>query len=224
MAGGGLSRLEYGWRCSLLEAIGRLRTSEWIVLPAIGALIGYLTNVIAVRMLFRPRHPMVLPGTGLTFQGLIPRRQADIAQALGDTVERDLLPVDILVNKLDITGYQDEITEIVAEHVDKRVRASIPRFIPAALQDVFAAYIRDIAERETSHLLAEAAVSIRDRIKEDLHLGEVVVDKIMEFDLDELERMVVALSRKELRYIEVFGAVLGFMIGLGQAALVVLLS
>lgn len=190
------------------------------MLPTVGALIGYLTNVIAIRMLFRPRRPWVVPGTSLTFQGLIPRRHADLAKAIGDVVEKELLPVDALVDKFDTGEYQHAVTDSIADHVDKRVRDLLPDFIPRPLQDTIASYLCQIADREASQMVAAATESLRGRIKEDLHVGELVSDKIMEFDLDELEQMVLHISGKELRYIEVFGALLGFVIGIFQAVLV----
>jgi uncharacterized membrane protein YheB (UPF0754 family) len=189
-------------------------------LPTVGALIGYLTNVIAIRMLFRPRRPLVIPGTSLTFQGLIPRRHADLARAIGDIVEKDLLPVDSLVDRFDTGEYHDAITGSIADHVDKRVRAVLPGFLPLPVQDTIATFVCEMAGREASQMVAAATENLRGRIKQDLHVGELVFEKVMALDLDQLEKMVLSISGQELRYIEVFGALLGFVIGVIQAALI----
>jgi uncharacterized membrane protein YheB (UPF0754 family) len=197
-----------------------LLSAEWLVLPTVGALIGYLTNVIAIRMLFRPRRPLVIPGTSLTFQGLIPRRHADLARAIGDIVEKDLLPVDSLVDRFDTGEYHDAITASIADHVDKRVRAVLPGFLPLPVQDTIATFVCEMAGREASQMVAAATENLRGRIKQDLHVGELVFEKVMALDLDQLEKMVLSISGQELRYIEVFGALLGFVIGVIQAALI----
>ena len=54
----------------------------WIVFPLVGALIGYATNWLAVKMLFRPRQPW---GAGvLKFQGVVPRRQEALADSISE--------------------------------------------------------------------------------------------------------------------------------------------
>lgn len=60
--------------------------------PLIGAGIGYCTNYIAVKMLFRPLHPITLFGRRLPLTpGVIPKEQARLAHAVGGLVGRELL-------------------------------------------------------------------------------------------------------------------------------------
>ncbi|NLP43324.1 MAG: DUF445 family protein [Peptococcaceae bacterium] len=60
--------------------------------PLIGSLIGYVTNYIAVKMLFRPRQPVKIGNFTLPFTpGIIPRRKAELARALGKTVGNNLI-------------------------------------------------------------------------------------------------------------------------------------
>ena len=71
---------------------------KFILIPLISAFIGYLTNVVAIRMLFWPRQPVNL----LFFQlhGLLPKRRAELASSLGNLVEEQLLSLDDLFEKL----------------------------------------------------------------------------------------------------------------------------
>ncbi len=60
--------------------------------PLIGALIGYFTNFIAVKMLFRPHHPVMIGSRRLPFTpGLIPKRRDELAGAIGRAVGTTLL-------------------------------------------------------------------------------------------------------------------------------------
>ncbi|MCE7793705.1 DUF445 family protein [Salipaludibacillus sp. CUR1] len=62
------------------------------MLVLIGAIIGGGTNVIAIRMLFRPYKPVYLGSFRLPFTpGLIPKRRQEIADSLGKTVEEHLV-------------------------------------------------------------------------------------------------------------------------------------
>lgn len=61
-------------------------------LPFVAALIGWFTNFVAVKMLFRPRKAVRI--LGIRFQGLVPRRQKELAEKIAETVEKkiDLAP------------------------------------------------------------------------------------------------------------------------------------
>lgn len=60
--------------------------------PAIGAVIGYCTNYIAVKMLFRPLKPVKIGNKTLPFTpGIIPKGKGRLAKALGNAVGEHLL-------------------------------------------------------------------------------------------------------------------------------------
>ena len=69
--------------------------------PVIGAVIGYCTNYIAVKMLFRPLRPVHLFGRQLPFTpGIIPKGQARLARAIGGVVGDTLLTEEDLQQML----------------------------------------------------------------------------------------------------------------------------
>jgi hypothetical protein len=69
----------------------------WIVPPMVGAFIGFLTNVLAIRMLFRPLKAIRVFGIRLPFTpGILPRERRRLADSIGRMVERELLTPEIL--------------------------------------------------------------------------------------------------------------------------------
>ncbi len=73
------------------EVIRVVDPSLWL-LPLVGAFIGWVTNIIAIRMLFYPKHPVRIPFTSLTLQGVLPSRHADLAASVGRAVSEELCP------------------------------------------------------------------------------------------------------------------------------------
>ena len=68
---------------------------------AVGAIIGYFTNYIAIKMLFRPRKPIYVFNKQLPFTpGMIPKNQERIAKAVGTAVGENLLQKEDLLQKL----------------------------------------------------------------------------------------------------------------------------
>ncbi|MDR0997909.1 MAG: DUF445 family protein [Treponema sp.] len=69
----------------------------WIVPPLAGAFIGFLTNVLAIKMLFRPLKAIRIFGIRLPFTpGILPRERHRLADSIGRMVERELLTPEIL--------------------------------------------------------------------------------------------------------------------------------
>lgn len=69
--------------------------------PIIGGVIGYITNDIAIKMLFHPRHPIYIGKWRVPFTpGLIPKEKDRVARSIGNVVSTQLLNSDILVEVL----------------------------------------------------------------------------------------------------------------------------
>lgn len=195
---------------------------EWILLPLVGSLIGWFTNFLAIRMLFRPKVPRRLVGR-MSIQGVLPRRRDDLARVVAETVEKDLLPIDELLERVDMAGYEAEVVDAVVSHVDRRLGESLPEALPAQFKRMLVGYVRRIVEREAGAVVRHLSARIAARVRSDLQVGRLVHEKMAALDTDELERIVVRVAGHELRAIEVLGALLGGAIGLAQAALLALL-
>ncbi len=72
----------------------------WVLPVFLGAVIGYLTNSVAIRMLFRPIRPVRVFGLRLPFTpGVIPRQREELAESIGRMVSRDLLTDDVFYRR-----------------------------------------------------------------------------------------------------------------------------
>lgn len=90
-----------------------------ILLPiAVGALIGYCTNYIAIKMLFHPRKPVKFMGKTFPFTpGVIPKNQSRIAHAVGSAVGESLLTSEDIVKALK----SDEIKDAIARETASQI-------------------------------------------------------------------------------------------------------
>lgn len=74
---------------------------EFLIGPLVGGLIGYITNGIAIKMLFRPLRPFYLFGKRVPFtQGIIPKERDRIAHSVGEVVARELINQETLKENL----------------------------------------------------------------------------------------------------------------------------
>ena len=87
----------------------------WILPPILGAIIGYVTNAIAIRMLFRPFNEIRVFGVKLPFTpGLIPRQRGDLAESMARMVSTELLTVEAVRNQVRSPGFSTAIERNVA--------------------------------------------------------------------------------------------------------------
>jgi|GEM_PF-1240465 len=74
---------------------------DWVITPLVGAVIGYFTNWLAIKMLFRPHEEKRIFGIKLPFTpGLIPKERQKLSKAMGDTLSRNVLTQDVLMNSI----------------------------------------------------------------------------------------------------------------------------
>lgn len=90
--------------------------------PLIGAVIGYCTNYIAVKMLFRPYHPVKIFGKKLPFTpGIIPKRQPDLAKAVGKAVGDNLFGENEIRGILQSDGVKSAVIDGITESIERAV-------------------------------------------------------------------------------------------------------
>lgn len=108
-----------------------------ILVPIVlGAAIGYFTNDLAIRMLFRPRKAVFIGKWQLPFTpGIIPKNQSRIAGAVANAVSGQLFTSDDLVNQLKGSAVKGEIAGKLADAVfspDLSIRSLTALAAPAA--------------------------------------------------------------------------------------------
>jgi uncharacterized membrane protein YheB (UPF0754 family) len=190
-----------------------------IALPLIGAGIGWLTNRVAIQMLFRPRRPCRF--LGMTFQGLIPRRQGEMARKVGEIVERDLFNQHLIKEQIQAIELQPYLEGLARTLVRERLAPKLKQIplvgnlINERALASFEQMAMESLEGETGPLLDKVATEVEQRIA----VRKIVEDRIHAFEMDQLERLVRDLAREEFRRIELLGALLGFIIGCIQVLL-----
>lgn len=193
---------------------------NYILIPIISAFIGYLTNVVAIKLLFWPQKPINL--LGFKLQGLLPKRQADIAVSVGELVEQQLLSMDDLINQIDTPQMHERITGRISQVLKEKLYSIVPSIVPGRITQLIVDNLDKMFRQEAPELIKQGISSGRDYLTQEIQVKKLVEDKINEFELGELEEMVRGVSSTELRFIEILGGVLGLLIGLVQVAILVL--
>ncbi|MGI6659712.1 MAG: DUF445 domain-containing protein [Dethiobacteraceae bacterium] len=195
----------------------------FIFLPLTGAIIGWITNVLAIRLLFRPLNPWRLWPLPITLQGLIPRRRAELAANIGEVVARELFSLDELPERLNFTQLQEEVKQLVKASVERWCEQKLS-FLPAGVRNYCSRMLRDRVADEVALQFPLLAESVLTHIQQQVDVRAVVTEKVDALSLTEIENLVLQVAHRELKQIEWLGAVLGLIIGVLQAILTLFLG
>lgn len=150
---------------------------DWrlIAVPVIGAIIGYATNWIAVKMLFRPHHEVRVFGWKLPFTpGVIPKGQGRLARAVGKAVEEQLLTREVLEEVLLSEEKKAKVKEGVISWVQKQKESE------TTLKETAANLLPEDSVEDFIETTEEKATDIIfDKIVE-LEPGRIIAEKVME--------------------------------------------
>ncbi|MBY0426795.1 MAG: DUF445 family protein [Cytophagales bacterium] len=191
-------------------------------LPFIAGFIGWLTNWVAVKMLFHPKEKKKF--LFIEIQGIFPKRQAQLAQKLGDVVANELISnndIKSLLKDYDKT----RVNEVIESHLDSFLKDKLKEAFPMLamfLTDGMVENIKKILLTELDAVLPRVIESYVNDLDSKLDIKGMVAKKVEGFSSDKLEEILNSILKKEFFFIEIVGGVLGFLIGIIQIILVLL--
>ncbi|WP_026477062.1 DUF445 domain-containing protein [Alkaliphilus transvaalensis] len=194
-----------------------------LFLSGIGALIGWITNLIAIKLMFRPFEPVAIPLLPLKIQGLIPKRKHEIAKSIGNTVQEELLSLEEIIQQFIEKQDQQEIINMIKIKINDVLAKRLPAYIPSTIKGMIKNYINDVIDEEGAEMINSTMENMIHKAADNINLAEMIEKRINEFPMEKLEEVVMKIAKEELKHIEILGALLGMMIGLFQGIIIVLL-
>ncbi|HOE56860.1 MAG TPA: DUF445 family protein [Bacillota bacterium] len=196
---------------------------EVLFLIIIGAVIGWITNVLAIKMLFRPIKPIRIPVFNITIQGLIPKRRHDIAISIGEVVEKELISIHEIFDRLVTEENKKEVIIIIKEKLLRVIDYKIPAIIPYSIKNKIIDYFGEQINKDAMSILDSSIDGIISNTVYKVKIGEMVKEKIEDIELMNMEKIIISLVHRELKYIEMLGGLLGGIIGFLQAVVMKLI-
>lgn len=161
---------------------------HYFVGPLVGAVIGYITNDIAIRMLFRPHQPKYFMGIHIPFTpGIIPKEKSRIAASIGKAVSENLMNREVLEKSL------------LSEEMLSKMEAAIDEFVTTQSQN------DETIEQFARHYLTQDDIdAMRDNATDGIvkmitgklqnsGLGDSIAHMAMEHVMEKTRHSVVGL-------------------------------
>lgn len=184
-------------------------------------LIGWFTNWVAVKMLFKPVKPVNLGFYKL--QGVFPKRQDKLAASIGKMVADELLTTHDIRERVLHQDNIDALLVFVDTKVEHYLQNDFPIRYPIA--SIFFGkrrreQIRLDLMNEVHVLAPEVIHKVMEDLEKNMKVEDLVAKKVEALSPDKLEDLINGILKKELTFIEWSGAILGFFVGVVQVVLI----
>ena len=190
---------------------------QLLVMILISGAIGWITNWVAIKMLFRP-HKEINFGL-FKIQGLIPKRRAEIGSGIANIIQNELISVKDVISNIDREEFSKRLNALIDEVLDKNLKKKVKEKFP-----LLQMFFTDKVAKDVGNTIKDIVMENQEKIfeifsnyaEENIDFEVIISDKISNFSLDKLEEIITLLANKELKHIEVIGAILGMLIGAVQ--------
>ena len=167
-------------------------------------LLGWGTNVLAIKMLTRPEKPIRIGPFKL--HGLIPSRLERFAESIATLVVQNLTSGNELLSALD-TGH-------MGEALQEAITLNLVEYIYDGKAPTKAAVNAVVGI--TKDILKDFAIPIPAEALQDKQIQDMITKKILAMPMSQLHSLVHGTAKHEFKFIEAIGACIGFIVGLFQ--------
>ena len=203
---------------SLLLADVRANWILYLSMPVVAALIGYVTKLVAIRMMFQPLEFVGKPPL-LGWQGIVPRRAATMASIACDLMMERLLKPEDVFDRLDPQRVAAEIRDPLIDVVEDITREVASEYQPGLWETLPEGIKRRVIQRiqkEAPHMVEQIMEDIKSNIHRVFDLKHMVVNALVR-DKELLNRVFLEAGHVEFKFIARSGIYFGFAIGCVQA-------
>lgn len=202
------------------------------LIPFISGGIGWFTNMVALKMTFYPLKFWGLPKMGpvpqiIGWQGIIPRKAHKMAMVATDMLTTRLLPLDELYSRLDpdqmgneVSHMVDEISDDVVEHLgthwNEELWIQTPEFVKEQL--------RQQVRAESPGLMKKVFHGFKTRIMDILSIRDLIIKNLTGKNVGKMVDLFQRVGKPEFRFIELSGLYFGFLFGICQMGLFLVMS
>jgi len=209
-----------GFIFGLLQMVVWMFLKLWFILPLCGVIVGWATNVVALKVIFWPIEPRRLPCGLPPFQGLFLQRQKEVSALYARQCAERILSAEVLINSLVAGPKAEEMYRLVDKHVaacmeDQAVYWK-PLFLLSIGSETWVDFRQGMCE-EFRKKLPTLLAKIQGYMQEAMQLEGTLRSRLEQLPATEFERLLHAVFEQDEFKLILVGAILGFLVGFLQA-------
>lgn len=188
-----------------------------ILIPLISAIIGWFTNYLAIKSLFRPVKPINL--ISFKFQGVIPKRKRKIINNISQVFEEYMFSNEDILKELNKESNLKNIKKRLLPIIEEKIISQISPMYKSIVTPL----IHKILDSQLEEILLKIINEFGSTVIENINVSQIISDKLHSYDIRNIETIVYKIASKEFKHIEFLGAIIGFIIGLFQVCLMLII-
>jgi len=209
-----------GFFFGIFQMIVWVFVKEWWILPLCGVFVGYLTNVVALKVIFSPIEPRKMCGGLITVQGLFLQRQPEVSALYAKQCGERILAAEVLMRALVGGPSSGKMFELVDKHVAACVEEHASYYKPMFLLSIGSETWIDFRQgvcNEFRKRLPDLLAKIQAYAQETLQLEGTMRARLQNLPPREFERLLHAVFEQDEIKLILVGAILGALVGFLQA-------
>lgn len=175
--------------------------------------------------MFRPYNEINL--VIFKLQGLIPKRRHEIAVNIAEVIETELISIREIGDKLDTSSFEyDDLDDFLDRLVKEKIKAELLEknpFLKMFMNDGILNKMRDYIKKLILDNKEELFQLLLKSIEKNVDLKGHIIEKMDNFSLREIEDIIIKISKKELKHIEILGGILGGIIAVFQYLIITII-
>lgn len=153
----------------------------------------------------------------MTIQGIFPKNQQLIARKLGQVVGQELLSFSEIEQKVTNPENLQKLRPEIEAHIDSFLNNKIKELFPMLsmfIGEKTIGQLKGAFLMELENLFPVLMKGYMAKLQHDLDLEKIVTEKVAGFSSEKLEDILHQITKREFQFLEVIGAVFGFLIGI----------
>ncbi|TXH06079.1 MAG: DUF445 domain-containing protein [Nevskiaceae bacterium] len=216
------SGIYFGFGIGCIQALAWAFTHSAWIMPLFGGFVGWFSDWMALKMVFRPREPKRYLGL-FTWQGLFLRRQQEVAAEYGALIAQEVLTAANIIEAALRGPLSDRLFSLVQKHVydmlDEQAGIAQPLVILAVGSQRYLRMKQDIA----AHLIERLPVALKsvEQYADDaMDVRNTLVSRMKQMTPEEFEGVLRPVFEQDEWKLIAVGAILGFLVGELQVHLI----
>src|SRR3569623_377316 len=191
----------------------------YLSMPFVAAAIGFVTKIVAIRMMFEPIEFIGIKPPYLGWQGIVPRKAATMASIACDTMTTKLIRPEDIFDRLDPDRIAEVIEQPMLRVVEDITREVASHYSPG-LWEVAPESVKKLIisriQADAPNMIRQIMIDIKANIRSVFDLKDMVVSNLLR-NKPLLNRIFLEAGHKEFKFIRNSGLYFGFIIGCVQA-------
>jgi uncharacterized membrane protein YheB (UPF0754 family) len=194
----------------------------WWLMPIVGIAVGLVTNWLAIQMIFRPQETTRYLGL-FKYQGLFPKRQAQISADYGRVSAADILTPRNLIRLVSEGQAGERIAKIVTETISEKIDTEWKKVAPMVPVEVTPEHLELVKARIVDRIAAtvpDVQPEFEAYLERKLDIAETIESKLSGLPKSEFERILRGVFEEDEITLIIVGGFLGGAVGVAQGMLV----